>query len=41
MSRVREEEALAPLSALVFRPSGTYSSNFILFRIYILDFLID
>jgi hypothetical protein len=33
LSRVREEEALAPLSAPVFRPSGTYSSNFILFCI--------
>ena len=27
LSRVREEEALAPLSAPVFRPSGTHSSN--------------
>jgi hypothetical protein len=26
VSRVREEEALAPLSAPVFRPAGTYSS---------------
>jgi hypothetical protein len=39
LSRVREEEALAPLSAPVFRPSGTHSSNIILFRTHILDFL--
>jgi hypothetical protein len=41
LSRVREEEALALLSALVFRPSGTHSSNFILFRTHILDFLTE
>ena len=27
LSRVHEEKALAPLSAPIFRPSGTYSSN--------------
>jgi hypothetical protein len=41
LSRVREEEALAPLSAPVFRPAGTHSSISSSFASPHSDFLID
>jgi hypothetical protein len=41
LSRVREEEALAPLSAPVFRPAGTHSSISSSFASLYSDFLID
>jgi hypothetical protein len=41
VSRVREEEALAPLSAPVFRPAGTHSSISSFFASPYSDFLTD
>jgi hypothetical protein len=41
VSRVREEEALAPLSAPVFRPAGTHSSISSFLASLHLDFLTD